>query len=126
MKEKVGMSIYEKVLLWIIISCNGIIISYAHNKIETFFLVVGICLTLMSPYNAIKTVEAHFRNLENINKSSLISIICFLIGFSMSGIAIFFISNSLLSYVWWMLYHVLILFITIPLLLIDKLIKYEK
>lgn len=126
MKSKIGMSIYERIVLWIIIICNGIIISCVNNKIIACMFVVGVCFSAICPYNATKTIEAYFHNQENIKKSSLTSAICFLIGFFVSGISVFLLFDNWLVYVFWMLYHLLILFVTIPLIFIGKRVKALK
>lgn len=126
MKSKIGMSIYERIVLWIIIICNGVIITCINNKTVACLLVVGVCFSALCPYNAAKTIEAYFHNQENIKKSSLASAICFLIGFFASGISVFLLFDNWLAYVFWMLYHLLIFFVTIPLILIGKQVKALK
>ena len=94
MKSKVGMSIFERIILWIIIICNGVIITCINNKIVACLLVVGVCFSAICPYNATKTIEAFFYNQENIKKSALTSVICFFIGFLASGISVFLLIDN--------------------------------
>ena len=125
MKSKIGMSIYERIALWVIIICNGVIITCINNKIVACVLVVGVCFSTICPYNAAKTIEAYFYNQENIKNSPLVSAICFLIGFFASGISVFLLFDNWLVYVFWLLYHFLISFITIPLIFIGKQVEVK-
>ena len=127
MKQKIGMSKYEKVLTHLYALGNGIIIILVDSKISTIFLSIGFHITLLCLYNAIKSIEAYVCNMENTKNDFITSISCFLIGFIICGVTIVFTVNSFSAYIFLIYYHLIVAFLTTPLLLLlNKLQKQGK
>lgn len=116
MKRKIGISIYEQIAILLIITFNGMAITYTSNKIDAFILVLGISATMFCAYNAAKTVKARIDNKKNTKNSVFISVVCFIVGCILSGIGISLTFNCVIAYIFWALYHSIIVLVTIPLL----------